>query len=380
MNITLKLKAGAFDFKIGSGAGSVLCNSVDKISQVSKGGVGILSGELVFCSLGLSAPAGFSNVFRLPIAGSFGSKTKGTLGVWIADEVREKLRLDCKTFAQSECALNFGAKRADKLSHVVFGSPGKDGVYLNVLSFKSGTLVEAEDRLLPNLSTDSQLAMECRMVVDGLEQKSPGAAIYWLEPFPHFKDPRVKWVRVEDYLKESGLTRILPDTSKGVFERFKLSIAIVAASFVVSVAMVAMPLLEYTGKRNEALELHSKISNKLPAGRSLQEMAGWAALDEAAKRKSQSFDLAAKLVEQIPLGVKIREIKVTLVGEEVGSKPTIEMHLSVPLVKDETGLQEAQKLLLNIQRNTGVSFKVLSGTQSEQSGARYFEFVSQGEL
>lgn len=380
MTISLKLRPGSFDFKVGYSGGQVLCNSIEKVSQVQKGGSGVLAGELVFCGLGLTAPLGFSSVFRLPTSKSFQGSSKGSLGVWIANEVQDNLRLDCRLYAQPECALSYGLKKSDKVCHVIFGSPGKEGVYLNIFSFKAGELIEAEDRLLPNLSTDSQLAMECRMVIDGLEQKTPGSAVYWLEPFPVFKDPRVKWVKVEEYLKESHLTRILPDSTKGVFERFKLSLGLVCMSVIASALLVAFPLLDYSEKRQYALELHSTISDKLPAGRSLQEMAGWAFLEEQANKKARSFDLASKLVEQIPGDVKIREVKIELSSEQPGAKPVVELHLSVPLVRDETGLQEAQKVLLEVQRDSGVSFRVVSGVQSEQTGQRHFEFVAQGEL
>lgn len=380
MNISLKLRPTAFDFKVGGSAYQTLCNSIEKFNALKKGQSGVLSGELVFCSMGLTAPNGFSSVFRLQAGRGFGSKTKSSLGVWIANEVKDGLRVDSRLYAQSECALNFGLKRSEKTLQVVFGSPGRDGVYLNILTFKAGELIEAEDRLLPDLKTDSQLSMECRMVIDGLEQKAPGSVIYWLEPFPAFKDPRVKWVKVEEYLKEGQLTRILPDSAKGVLERFKLSIALVVASVATSVLMVSIPLAEYSKKRQEALDLHSTISQKLPTGRSLQEMAGWANLKEVSAKRVSSYELAAQLVSQIPSNVKIREVRIDFGTDASNLKPSVELNLAVPLVRDETGLQEAQKVLLAIQRDSGVNFKVLSGVQGEQSGQRYFEFVAQGEL
>jgi hypothetical protein len=140
----------------------------------------VLTGELVFASLGKDRPDGsYTAQPARTLTSRWNIRSPRHLNVWVHNEVVAAGKTNRVAFAL-DSILRYGRQRKGRC--IVFnGFQTAERTYLNFYKFKDGELVETGERLI--LAKQQRYETEVRMLLDSLNNQ-PDTQFIWTAPLP----------------------------------------------------------------------------------------------------------------------------------------------------------------------------------------------------
>ena len=363
----------------------VKLNWVTQVENIARGpGVPMCAGETVFAAmLPATPPDGFQLAFKLDtrkkdnhgLNASRGPK----IGVWVHNAIMSNLGQFKHISCQFQVALEYGFTLKAKEFFLLTSAPVHQGWIFNIIHFKNGSAISVCERLI-NSDEPASLSMESRMVVDGIEQRHPGVAVYWLEPKPQFSDPRVQSVPTSKWYSARRVLPYYPTTLTGALQRFRFMLGGMVLTACAVAALVVPPYIQYDQSRLAAQAAHAEISATLGnSGGSLQETAAWAQLEDQSNNRSKAANKLLGVIASLPAGATVQYAKLVLEpGVKAGSSKLV-LSIQMP-ANSMSAIEQAEQFLGPMSKASNVALKLTNTTVHPQQQPVLRDFIVEGTI
>lgn len=268
--------------------------------------------------------------------------------------------------------LAWGRRKAKEPTVLIGGVASKDRIYLDVLVFSNGKLVEVTDRSLPT-ENDDEFSGAAHLMVQGLRDQYKDHQIVVAGPMGDLRVPDTVYIGAQPlkYVRYRSVSAL-----KGKDTYLLRPLALVAASavFYLGAIGIGWTRLSSATTDHQAVASSPEVVKHGGVDAAYVGVMKERRLFMQAPRNQEHLAAAlvsvARGVSAVP-GVKIQEMR--LPGLKNGDSPAADVDLKVSVPKiGNTSLGQGQTLVGELARNTGLNWSSAGAAWREDGGRRIY--------